>query len=160
MSGLAKALLAAAALVLIVGLYLVLRPDDARDEPAELAPAAGAGTATEAGTTTEASGNEEATTETGETATEPAETGPRVLRFTVTEGEADIERVEVERGERVVLVVRSDVADHIHLHGYDLMSDVAPGEPARIRFRADIPGRFEVELEDRQLQFAQLTVSP
>ena len=36
---------------------------------------------------------------------------------------------------RVVLVVRADVADHVHLHGYDVMRDVAPGKPGRL----DVP---------------------
>jgi hypothetical protein len=56
--------------------------------------------------------------------------------------------------------VRADVSDHVHLHGYDIMRDVSPGRPARLRFRATIPGRFEVELEDRRLQIAQLEVRP
>jgi heme/copper-type cytochrome/quinol oxidase subunit 2 len=66
----------------------------------------------------------------------------------------------VKQGDRVEIVVTSDVADHVHLHGYDIMRDVAPGKTARIRFRANVPGRFEVELEDRGVQIADLTVKP
>ena len=66
----------------------------------------------------------------------------------------------MEQGERVVLVVRSNVADHVHVHGYDLFADVAPGASARLAFRATIPGRFEIELEDRHVQIAELTVQP
>jgi len=69
-----------------------------------------------------------------------------------------IRRVSVDRDQDVVLVVRSDVRDHVHLHGYDLLTDVAPGSPGRIRFQASMPGRFEVELEDRALHIAVLTV--
>ena len=32
-----------------------------------------------------------------------------------------IVRETVQEGDRVVLVVTSDVADHVHLHGYDIM---------------------------------------
>ncbi len=71
-----------------------------------------------------------------------------------------IVRKTVQKGDRVVLVVTSDVADHVHLHGYDIMRDVAAGGTARIRFRATVPGRFEVELEDRGAQIADLTVEP
>ena len=60
----------------------------------------------------------------------------------------------------MTLRVRSNVADHVHVHGYDLMRDVAPGKPAELTFRATIPGRFEVELEERGLQIAELTVRP
>jgi hypothetical protein len=69
-------------------------------------------------------------------------------------------RARLERGERAVLIVRSDVSDHVHLHGYDIFRDVSPARPARLRFRATIPGRFEVELEDRRLQIAQIEVRP
>jgi hypothetical protein len=71
-----------------------------------------------------------------------------------------IVREKVNKNDRVVLIVRSDVADHIHLHGYDIMLDVAPGKPARLPFKAAIPGRFEVELEDRGVQIADITVNP
>jgi hypothetical protein len=71
-----------------------------------------------------------------------------------------IRRVTVAKNRRVLLVVRSDVADHVHLHGYDVMRDVAPGAPGRLAFHATIPGRFEVELEDRGLQIADITVEP
>jgi hypothetical protein len=71
-----------------------------------------------------------------------------------------IRRVTVARNRNVVLIVRADVSDHVHLHGYDVMRDVGPGAPARLQFRATIPGRFEVELEDAGLQIADITVNP
>ena len=71
-----------------------------------------------------------------------------------------IARPKVSQGDRVVLVVRSDVADEVHLHGYDLSADVPAGGTARISFVADVPGRFEVELEDTGVQLADLTVEP
>jgi hypothetical protein len=71
-----------------------------------------------------------------------------------------IKRPSVKRGERVAVVVRSDVADEVHLHGYDLKRDVAAGGTARIVFTATVPGRFEVELESRGIQLAELEVRP
>jgi hypothetical protein len=84
------------------------------------------------------------------------------MRVTIRGGRpvGGIVRAEATKGESVVLVVRSDVADHIHVHGYDLISDVGPGRPARMQFRASLTGRFEIELEDQALQIAQLTVVP
>jgi hypothetical protein len=55
--------------------------------------------------------------------------------------------VTVKRGSTVALVVTSDVADEVHLHGYDKHADVAKGGTARIVFAATLQGRFEVELE-------------
>jgi hypothetical protein len=66
----------------------------------------------------------------------------------------------VKKGDRVVIIVTSDVADEVHVHGYDLMRNVAAGGTARIRFEATLPGRVEVELEDRGVQIADLTVEP
>jgi hypothetical protein len=108
------------------------------------------------------------TTEPPQTATTPPITGPgepddrQTIRITVVGGrpQGGIERPEVDQGDRVTLLVTSDVSDHVHLHGYDLMADIGPGTTARIVFRADVPGRFEIELEDRGIQIADLSVTP
>jgi len=101
-------------------------------------------------------------TTTTTTTTTTAVEQPTIVRVRVVGGapQGGIVRETVQKGDRVVLVVTSDVADHVHLHGYDIMRDVAAGGTARIRFRATLPGRFEVELEDRGAQIADLTVQP
>jgi hypothetical protein len=151
-----KVALIAAALGLLVSLFLALRPDD--DEAAP--------------TTTAATTTPPATTETEPvpppTTTEPPATtqsqGPGTVHidYEVAGGRplGGIARDSVARGRIVVIRVTSDVADHVHLHGYDLTADVAPGAPATIRFTADAPGRFEIELEDLGLQIAELEVRP
>jgi hypothetical protein len=84
------------------------------------------------------------------------------VRVTVVDGapKGGIVREKVSKGDRVALVVTSDVADEIHLHGYDISRAVGAGGTARIVFTATIPGRFEVELEERGVQIADLTVNP
>ena len=57
-------------------------------------------------------------------------------------------------------MVRSDVADEVHIHGYDLTQDVPAGGSVRFSFAADIEGVFEIELEERKEQIAELRVSP
>ena len=113
---------------------------------------------TETTTTSEPTATE--TTTTTET-TPPPPPGPTEIRIVVVNGapKGGIVREKVEKGDRVVLIVRSDVTDHVHLHGYDIMRDVAPGMPARLPFKATIPGRFEVELEDRGVPIADITVN-
>ena len=59
----------------------------------------------------------------------------------------DTGRVSVPSGDQVTITVTSDVADEIHLHGYDLSAAVGPGAPGTLTFPATIPGVFEVELE-------------
>lgn len=56
-------------------------------------------------------------------------------------------RETVSVGETVVLRATSDVAEELHVHTYDVRTHLAPGEPAEVRFTADIPGRHEVEFE-------------
>lgn len=111
-------------------------------------------------TTTEPTTTTTTTTTTTETTTPPE--GPTVVRVRVVNGapRGGIVRRTVDQGDRVAIVVTSDVADHIHLHGYDIVRDVAAGGTARIAFRATVPGRFEVELEDRMVQLADITVQP
>ena len=69
-------------------------------------------------------------------------------------------RFSVKQDRKVVIVVRTELTDHVHLHGYDLMADVGPGNPATIRFTATAPGRFEIELEEHKLPIAELEVRP
>jgi hypothetical protein len=56
-------------------------------------------------------------------------------------------------------VVTSDVADEIHVHGYDLSTDVEAGGTAEVKFVADVPGIFEVELEEAVIPLVELEVS-
>lgn len=69
-----------------------------------------------------------------------------------------VKRATIHKGAAVLIRVKSDVADEIHLHGYDLSAPVDAGGTATIEFLADITGRFELELENRGVQIADLTV--
>ncbi len=83
------------------------------------------------------------------------------MKIVVVNGapQGGIVRQTVHKGDEVVLVVTSDVADEIHLHGYDMSRDVEAGGTVRLPFTATIPGRFEVELECGGVQIADLTVN-
>jgi hypothetical protein len=120
-------------------------------------------TTTETATSPTETEAETETTETTETkTTERKRPRPRSTRIIVSGGQPQggVKRIRVDSGDRVRLIVESDVADHIHVHGYDLFKDVAPGENARFDFRATIEGSFEIELEDRHVQIASLSVRP
>jgi FtsP/CotA-like multicopper oxidase with cupredoxin domain len=134
---LAIALITAAALVL---LFVLVRPGGGNDE-----------------TTTAA------TPTTGTVATQPTVAPapqPTAVVWQVNANEAKIARKTVQKGARVTLVVTADHSEEVHVHGYDLKADVAPGKPAKIGFHADTPGRFEIELEHAGKQIAELTVEP
>ncbi len=69
------------------------------------------------------------------------------------------DRVDVAVGDVVEIMVSSDVAEMIHVHGYDVMMKVSAGGSATLRFTADVPGIFEVELEDSGKLLFELKVS-
>jgi len=66
----------------------------------------------------------------------------------------------VGEGERVTLRVRSDAADELHLHGYDISVPLPAGEEVVLKFVASKAGRFEVELHRAHLELGALEVHP
>ncbi|MDN5914338.1 MAG: hypothetical protein L0I76_04405 [Pseudonocardia sp.] len=70
----------------------------------------------------------------------------------------DTGTVPITRGESVRIVVTSDVADEVHLHGYDQEAELPAGRPVTLAFTADIPGEFELELHGSGAQLATLQV--
>ena len=67
-------------------------------------------------------------------------------------------RVEVGVGTDVRLVITSDTADEVHVHGYDLEQDLPAGKRVTLEFTADQAGLFEVEAHESGLQLVQLEV--
>ena len=109
-------------------------------------------------TTTEITTDQTTTVQT--TTTTPADQPVRVsVEFRDGEVVGGVVRADIDEGDQVVLTVRADVTDEVHLHGYDLFADVTPNQRARITFRADEVGEFEAELEDLGIPVAVLTVS-
>ena len=151
-----RLLVVVAAVVAAIVLFVVLRPGGDDDDNAT--------------TTTTSTTSTQPSPPPSSTATEPPPPPPpppqppavTVVSVRVEGGTpvGGIRRATVSHGQRVAIVVRSDVNDEIHVHGYNLSQNVAPGAPARIRFTADVPGRFEVELEDRGVQLIDLRVRP
>jgi FtsP/CotA-like multicopper oxidase with cupredoxin domain len=103
-----------------------------------------------------------ARTSSGGTATTPAPTQPAPATIVVKGAKpvGGIKKIELTKGDRARIVVRSDVADEIHVHGYDLKKDVPAGGRVSFSFPANIEGIFEIELEGRKEQIAELRVNP
>jgi heme/copper-type cytochrome/quinol oxidase subunit 2 len=79
-----------------------------------------------------------------------ADEGGRRIEVDLTAGQAtgDTGRIPVGLGESVTLALTSDVADEVHVHGYDLTVELDPGQQAEVTFAATVPGVFEVELHE------------
>lgn len=50
--------------------------------------------------------------------------------------------IVVSQGDSVTMTVTVDEPGSVHLHGYDIEVEAAPGAPAVIAFTADATGRF------------------
>jgi FtsP/CotA-like multicopper oxidase with cupredoxin domain len=152
--------LVVAALAVAVLAFVIAQPGDDEDgggRAATTPPQTDTGAAEDGGATAPA--------QTEEPPPPPPE--PEVTRLQMRGGSVvgGAQDIEVARGETVRIVVTSDAADEIHLHGYDITRNAAPGQPARFRFRADAEGAFEIEshvAEDagRDPLVARLVVEP
>ena len=99
----------------------------------------------------------------GGTSTPTATTEAPVHRIAVRDGKpvGGVHKITVTKGGTVRLIVSSpDTSQEIHVHGYDLMRDMAPGRPATFKFEASNEGVFEIELEDTATKVASLQVRP
>jgi hypothetical protein len=144
--GVVIALVAVAALA-----FVVLKPsDDDGDDNAST------------NTSTQTTAPQTTTTTTPTTATTPTTVPPKVKTIVIKDGKAvgGIQPITVSKGDRIRFKVTSDAPWNVHLHGYDIEKPVAPGAPASYSLPADIPGVFEVEIEDTSTQIAKLTVNP
>lgn len=92
----------------------------------------------------------------------PAATQAQPVTVTVRGGKpvGGVRTMTVRSGQTVSITVDSDVADEIHVHGYDKQAAVTAGTPVTISFPATIEGRFTIELEQRSEPILTLVVQP
>jgi type V secretory pathway adhesin AidA len=153
-----RLLLIAGGVIAAIVLFLVLRPSDDEDAATTDTVAASTGTQGETTTAAETETTNDTTPAATPTVAEPAPT----IAVTVRDGEpvGGLARATVKQGDPVTIVVDADTADEVHVHGYDLKANVAPGKPARVAFSATLAGGFEIELEEAGLHIAELAVQP
>ena len=94
-------------------------------------------------------------------ASKPAETKPpAVIDIRGGKPAGGVKKLNYTKGEQVRFRVNSDVGDEIHVHGYDFHKDVTAGGSVSFSFPATIEGVFEIELEAKGEQIAELRVQP
>ena len=132
----------AAAVVIAIVAFIVLKPDDEKKT-----------------TTTASSTPTTASTTPGK----PAKPAPPPVPEVVVKGGKPVggaKDITVNKGDQVRFVVKSDVSDEIHVHGYDFHKDVKAGGNVSFAFPAKTDGEYVVELESRGEQIANLVVNP
>ena len=98
-----------------------------------------------------------------QTQTQEAPPPPRVetIRMKGRAPVGDARTLRYERGDTIRLRFTSDVAEEIHVHGFDEYVDVpAGGTPKTARFKADLEGIFEVEAHSSGEILAKLEIRP
>ena len=98
-------------------------------------------------------------------ATTPATTEqppPRVETIQIRDKKAvgEPKTLKFDSGETVRLRFESNVAEEVHIHGYDKYVQVPADGSARTRFKADAEGIFEIEAHSTGELLAKLQVSP
>jgi len=155
---------AIAAVIAVVAVVLLVASggsDDSNRTASSQNPTTDTGSETTPAPTQDSGGAEAEPTETA-TPTATAKPKPQVTVVRVRNAEpvGGVKEIEVKQGERIRFRVKSDVADEVHFHGYDVSEDVAPGQDANFDVKATITGIFEAELEDRGTQIASIRVDP
>jgi outer membrane lipoprotein SlyB len=127
-----------------------------------LAGCGGDDNAADAVTTTETATTATTTETAGETTPTTPAAQAKVITIRVVGGrpQGGIQRPTIGQGDNVVLVIRADSGDAVHLHGYNIEKEIVPGQPLRLPFTANIAGRFELELHPTDTLLAVLEVKP
>jgi hypothetical protein len=154
MSNVTKAVIGGLAVVVAVVLFIVLQ-DEGNDESPEST------TTTEASTPAEPEQGGSAEKPEGQPKPDKPEE-PEIATIEIEGGQpvGGVAELEFDKGDTIEFFVESDVADHVHLHGYDVMQDVAPGQRIKFSVPATLDGVFEAELEDSVVPIAEITVNP
>jgi hypothetical protein len=147
-SGTGRALLGAALLIAAVVLFLVLQDDG------------GDGTADSGGGTDAPARTESKSGDAQDKPAKPAKSSIPVIEIENGKPVGGVAELGFAAGDRIQFEVDSDVADEVHVHGYDVSKGVEAGGSVRFDFPATIEGVFEVELEGRVEPIAELRVTP
>ena len=152
--------LAALALIALGVAFALARPGG-NGEDEEAAPAATT-TATESPAPAPPAETAAPAPEPAPAETTPISAAPKPLRIETKGGTpvGGVRELVVHAGDVVRFAVTSDVAEEVHVHGYDILKEVGPAAPARFRFEATLEGIYEVELEGSGEPILELRVEP
>ena len=89
-----------------------------------------------------------------------ADAGAIVVQVKNGEPIGGTKEVSVKHGDTVNLRVEVDAPQELHLHGYDIEKEAAPGQPAVFVFTANLEGIFDLESHLTDAKLAKLTVNP
>jgi hypothetical protein len=86
--------------------------------------------------------------------------GPTTIEVRNAKPVGGVKTITYKQGKTIDLTIKSDTADEVHFHGYDVHKDVEKNGSVRFDFPATIDGQFIVELEDHKQTLANVKVEP
>jgi hypothetical protein len=86
--------------------------------------------------------------------------GPTTIKVKDAKPVGGVRTLTYKKGKTIDLTVKSDTADEVHFHGYDVHKDVDAGGSVNFTMPATIDGEFIVELEDHKQTLAYVKVEP
>jgi hypothetical protein len=150
------------AVVVLAGAFVLARGSDDEGESESVRPPQAQTAPADDGTvTSDGTGGATAPAD-GETRTQAAPPPPRVetIRMRGRAPVGEPRTLEYDSGETVRLRFVSDVAEEVHIHGYDRYVQVPANGSARTRFKANAEGIFEIESHGSGELLAKLEVQP
>jgi hypothetical protein len=106
-------------------------------------------------------GSDNASTTTGSQTTATGQ-GSEIPTIVIKDGQpvGGVQELSFTQGDPIRFRVESDVSDEVHFHGYDVGKDVEAGGSVTFDVPGTDAGVFEVELEQRVVPIAEITVNP
>jgi hypothetical protein len=86
--------------------------------------------------------------------------GPTTIEVKDAKPVGGVQTLTYKKGKTIDLTIKSDTADEVHFHGYDVHKDVDAGGSVNFTMPATIDGQFIVELEDHKETLANVEVEP
>src|SRR5215212_4731950 len=118
-------------LVVLVGLFLWLRPSSTREDGSTASESTGA-----------------------------AQLQEQTFDLAIQNGTMTPAEISVSEGDQVTFRITSDRPHEFHLHGYDLEKEVEANQPAELSFDATMTGRFAIEDHNTEAELGTLLVQP
>jgi hypothetical protein len=86
--------------------------------------------------------------------------GPTTIEVKDAKPVGGVKTLTYKKGATIDITVKSDTADEVHFHGYDVHKDVTAGGSVQFKLPATIEGKFIMELEEHKQTLANVKVEP
>jgi hypothetical protein len=86
--------------------------------------------------------------------------GPTTIDVKDAKPAGGVKTLTYKKGDPIDITIKSDTADEVHFHGYDVAKDVDAGGSVRFSMPATIEGEFIMELENHKQTLVNVKVEP